>query len=33
MTREQLLAIVDQGTAAVRELCAKQRQALAGIWT
>ncbi len=32
MTREQLLTILDQGTAAVRELCEKQRAALAGIW-
>ncbi len=33
MTRAQLLAIIDQGTAAIGVLCAKQREALAGIWT
>lgn len=33
MTREQLLTILDQGAAAVRELCARQREALGGIWT
>ncbi len=31
MKREQLFAVVDQGLAAVRELCAKQNEALGGI--
>ena len=32
MKRDQLVAVVDQGLAAVRELCVKQKEALGGIW-
>lgn len=32
MQREQLFAVVDQGLAAIRELCARQREAVGALW-